>query len=54
MKKVLVILLVCCVFSELLFVYNGNQNVYGSTNKYDLAKSKKYIKVKVQSVTKNN
>lgn len=52
MKKVLVILLVCCVFSELLFVYNGNQNVYGSTNKYDLAKSKKYIKVKVQSVTK--
>lgn len=51
MKKVVIILLVCCIFSELLFVCNDNQNVYASTEKYALARSKKYIKVKVQSVT---
>lgn len=52
MKKVIIILLVCCIFSELLIMCNDNQNVYGSTEKYALARSKKYIKVKVQSVTK--
>ena len=52
MKKVVIILLVCCIFSELLFVYNDNQNVYGSKVEYVSTKSKKYITVKVQSVTK--
>lgn len=52
MKKLIIILLVCCVFSELLFVYNGNENIYGSTNKYASTRSKKNIKVKVQSATK--
>ena len=53
-KKVkrIVIILIVCIFGEILFAYNGNQNVYGSTEKWALAQSNKYIKVKVQSATK--
>lgn len=52
MKKMVIILLVCCIFSEMLFVQDDNQNVYGSTYKEELAKKGKYVKVKVQSATK--
>lgn len=49
MKKVVIILLVCCIFSEMLFVYNGIQSVNGKTVEYPMTESKKHVKVKVLS-----
>ena len=36
----------------MLFVQDGNQNVYGGAYKEELEKKGKYVKVKVQSATK--
>ena len=52
MKKVVIILLVCCLFSEILFSYTGNQSVYGKTVEYQMTESKKHVKMKVLSVNK--
>lgn len=52
MKKVIVILLVCCLFSDILFMHNGIQEVYGSTVEYPMTESKKHVKMKVLSVNK--
>lgn len=42
----------CCLFSDILFTYNGIQEVYGSTAEYTMTESKKNVKMKVLSVNK--
>lgn len=52
MKKKIIILLVFCIFSEILFTYSGIQKVCGSTVEYPMTESKKYVKMKVLLVNK--
>lgn len=52
MKKVLITILIACVFSNLALTDYSVQNVYGGTNEKKATTSKKQINVKVLSVTK--
>lgn len=52
MKRIIVTILIVCVFSNLSLVDFNVQNVYGSTKGKSSVVKKKYIKVKIVSVTK--
>lgn len=52
MKKTLIIMLMICIFSNLVFICDGKRNIYGSTDEYMVTENKKHIKVKVLSANR--
>ena len=52
MKKVIITILIVCIFSNVLLTDYSVQNVYGSTKEKKFTTGKKNIKVKVKLATK--
>lgn len=52
MKKVIITILIVCIFSNVLLTDYSVQNIYGSTKEKKFTTGKKNIKVKVKLATK--